>query len=44
MLKKLDALEEHLNQSMKDLRDNELRAAYDSVDYMQESEREVHYL
>ena len=29
---------------MKDLRDNELRAAYDTVKYIREAEKEVDYL
>lgn len=44
MLVKLDELEAHLEQSMKDLRDNELRAAYDTVKYIREAEKEVDYL
>lgn len=44
MLEKLDELEHHLKQSLDDLRDNELRAAYDTVKYIQEAEKEVHYL
>ena len=44
MLNKLDELEAHLKASLDDLRDNELRAAYDTVRYIQEAEKEVHYL
>jgi len=44
MLNKLDELEAHLRASLDDLRDNELRAAYDTVRYIQEAEKEVHYL
>jgi len=44
MLVKLDELEAHLKKSLDDLRDNELRAAYDTVRYIQEAEKEVHYL
>ena len=44
MLVKLDELEAHLEASMKDLRDNELRAAYDTVNYIREAEKEVDYL
>jgi len=34
MVGKLDELEAHLEVSMADLRDNELRASYDSVRYI----------
>merc|ERR1712110_52573 len=44
MLNKLDELEAHLKKSLDQLRDNELRAAYDTVRYIQEAEKEVHYL
>jgi hypothetical protein len=44
MLTKLDDLEAHLRASLDELRDNELRAAYDTVRYIQEAEKEVHYL
>lgn len=44
MLDKLDELAAHLKKSLADLRDNELRAAYDTVKYIQEAEKEVHYL
>jgi|ETNmetMinimDraft_14_1059893.scaffolds.fasta_scaffold14420_1 hypothetical protein len=44
MMKKLDELEEHLKESLANLRDGEIRAAYETVQYIQEAEKEVHYL
>jgi len=44
MLTKLDDLEAHLEESMVDLRDNELRASYDTVRYIQLAEKETHFL
>ncbi len=44
MLKKLDDLEAHLKESLDNLRDGEIRAAHETVAYIQEAEKEVAYL
>lgn len=44
MVAKLDELEEHLKGSLGALRDGEIRAAHETVAYIQEAEKEVHYL
>jgi len=44
LFNKLDELDAHLVESLKDLRNNELRASYDTVRYIQESEKEINYL
>jgi len=41
---KLDELEAHLAESLVNLRDGEIRAAHETVQYIQEAEKEVHYL